>query len=117
MTITIKKSTIFWVTVFVLQFLFILWYKGLLVPDAILPQPSGSLVMSESEAKLTKQAIDMVRNDVVEGKITSAELALKALSGELLERVRERVLKELGQPDIEFMRDALDILEGKIEVR
>jgi hypothetical protein len=119
MTMTIKKSTVYWVTVFVLQFLFILWYKGLLVPDIVLPQPqpTDSLVMSVAEAKLTKQAIEMVRNEVIEGKITSAELARQALSGELLESVRERVLKELGQPNIEFMRDALDILEGKIETR
>jgi len=78
------------------------------------PTPSTGLVMTREEARLTRQAIELVREDVVQGKLQSAELTIRALSAELPEAVRERVLKELGTPDMGFMRDALDILDGKI---
>ena len=78
------------------------------------PVPSTGLVMTREEARLTRQAIELVREDVVQGKLQSAELTIRALSAELPEAVRERVLKALGTPDMGFMRDALDILDGKI---
>ena len=81
------------------------------------PTPLHGLVMTREEARLTRQAIELVREDVVQGKLQSAELTIRALSAELPEAVRERVLKELGTPDMGFMRDALDILDGKIIVR
>jgi hypothetical protein len=78
------------------------------------PISSAGLVMTSEEARLTRQAIDLVREDVIQGRLQSADLTLAALSAELLESVRDRVLKELGTPDMDFMRDALEVLEGKI---
>ena len=80
------------------------------VPSPI-PAPSG-LAMTEREAELVRQAIDLVREDV-DGLKTTARV-LDALRSHLPLRVREAVMKELGEPDMEFMRDALDILEGKL---
>jgi len=114
-TFTINKRTIYWLAIFVLQVLFIAWYQGLLTPDTFKPVPSSSdLVMTETEARLTRQAIDLVREDVVQSRLRSADLTIRALSAELPEAVRERVLKSLGEPEMDFMRDALDILDGKI---
>ena len=105
----------YWTVIFLLQVLFIAWYKGMLTPDRVFPP--DSLVMTATEAKLTKQAVGLVRNAVSTNEITSSENALDALSAELPKSVRERVMKALGYPDIGFMREALDILEGKIEVK
>ena len=80
------------------------------VPSPI-PEPSG-LTMTEREAELVRQAIDLVREDV-DGLQTTARV-LSALRSHLPSRVREAVMKEFGEPDMEFMRDALDILEGKL---
>jgi len=114
-TFTINKRTIYWLAIFVLQVLFIAWYQGLLTPDTFKPvPPSSDLVMTETEARLTRQAIDLVREDVVQSRLRSADLTIRALSAELPEAVRERVLKALGEPEMDFMRDALDILDGKI---
>ena len=114
-TISINKRTIYWVAIFVLQVVFIAWYQGILTSDAIVPTPpSSELVMTETEARLTRQAIELVREDVVSGKLRSTDLTKRALSAELPESVRNRVLKALGEPDMDFMRDALDILDGKI---
>jgi len=70
--------------------------------------------MTEQEAKLVRQAIELVRDDVVYGALRTTASTLNALRGHLPSRVREAVMKEFGEPDIDFMRDALDILEGKI---
>ena len=103
---------------FLLQVVFIAWYQGFLSPDAIKPAPSSSeLVMTATEARLTRQAIELVREDVAWGRLHSTDLTLAALSAELPESVRDRVLKALGKPDMASMRDALDILDGKIIVR
>ena len=103
------------VIILLLMFVFVAWYQGFLVPDAIKPTPSSSeLIMTATEARLTRQAIELVREDVVLGKLLCADLTIQALSAELPESVRERVLKALGKPDMDFMRDALDILDGKI---
>ena len=101
---------------FLLQVVFIAWYQGLLTPDTIEPNPlpSSELAMTEAEARLTRQAIELVRDDVVWGRLHTTDLTIQALSAELPEAVRDRVLKALGKPDMDFMRDALDILDGKI---
>jgi len=115
MTITIKKTHVYWLAIFALQVLFIAWYQGFLTPDTVKPAPpSFALVMTEEEARLTRQAIVLVREDVVEGKLTSTALTLQALSSMLPFSVRDTVLKELGAPDMDFIVDALDILEGKL---
>ena len=114
-TITINKRTIYWLVIFVLQVILIAWYQGILSPDAFKPTPSSSeLAMTATEARLTRQAIELVREDVVSGKLRSSDLTIRALSAELPESVRDRVLKALGKPDMDSMRDALDILGGKI---
>ena len=76
-----------------------------------IPTPSG-LEMTEREAELVRQAIDLVREDV-DGLKTTARV-LSALRSHLPSKVREAVIKEFGEPDMKFMRDALDILEGKL---
>ena len=115
MTITIKKTHVYWFAIFALQVLLIAWYQGFLTPGTVNPAPPSSvLVMTETEARLTRQAIDLVREDVVEGKLTSTALTLQALSSMLPSSVRDTVLKELGTPDMDFIVDALDILEGKL---
>ena len=70
--------------------------------------------MTQQEAKLVRSAIELVRDDVIGGALTSTTLTLQALSSLLPSRVRDAVLKELGTPSMDFMRDALDILEGKL---
>jgi len=70
--------------------------------------------MTQQEAKLVRSAIELVRDDVVGGTLTSTALTLQALSSMLPTSVRDAVLKELGTPDMNYMRDALDILEGKL---
>jgi len=68
--------------------------------------------MTEREVELVRQAIDLVRDDV-DGLKTTARV-LDALRSHLPSRVRETVMNEFGEPDMKFMRDALDILEGKL---
>jgi hypothetical protein len=109
MTITIKKTYVYWAAIVVLQILFIAWYQGLLTLDTVKP---SALVMTEAEARLTRQAIELVREDM-ESMRTTAHV-LDALRSHLPSRVRDAVMNELGEPDMEFMRDALDILEGKL---
>jgi hypothetical protein len=114
-----NRKTQYWIGIFILLMLFIAWCKVACKHTPVpvpLPAPN-SLVMTAVEAKLTKQAIELVRTDVIEGRIPSTDVALKALSAILPRAVKDRVMKELGNPDISFMRDALDILESKIEGR
>jgi len=108
-----------WAAILVLQVLFFAYYLGLFTSDKPVvpvpsPSPSSGLLMTQQEAKLVRSAIELVRDDVVEGRLTSTALTLQALSSLLPSRVRDVVLKELGTPDMAFMRDALDILEGKL---
>ena len=111
-----------WAAIFVLQVLFIAYSLGLLTFDKpVIPVPSPSpapsgLLMTQQEAQLVRNAIELVRDDVVEGRLTSTALTLQALSSLLPSRVRDAVLKELGTPSMDFMRDALDILEGKLPI-
>ena len=124
--ITIKKHTLYyWLVLFVLQALFIAWYQGLLSLDSKPAPPapappapvSNDMVMSAIQARLTKQAIEIVREDVEQATIRTSDLAIQALSALLPSSVRQRVLQELGTPGIEYMRDALDILDGKIIIQ
>ena len=135
--ITIKKETLcYWLVIFVLQVVVIAWYFGLSRPDTVRPVPDSvvvpivpipdtpappvvldELVMSPVQARLTRQAIELIREDVLRGSISTTELAIQALYALLPSSVRQRVLQELGTPDIEYMRDALDILDGKIIIQ
>jgi len=111
----------FWAAIFVLQVLFIAYSLGLFTSDKPVipvppsPAPSG-LLMTQQEAKLVRSAIELVRDDVIGGALTSTALTLQALSSLLPSSVRDAVLKELGTPRMDFMRDALDILEGKLPI-
>jgi len=93
------------------------YFHGLFTPVSVTPQPSVGLVMTSVQAKLTRQAIDLVRKDVEQGNFQTASLAIQALSALLPSDVRDKVLLALGVHDLEFMRDALDILEGSIIVK
>jgi len=86
-------------------------------PPVVIPVVPDELVMTAQQAKLTRQAIELIREDVLRGSIPTADLAIQALSALLPSSVRQRVLQELGTPDIEYMRDALDILDGKIIIQ
>jgi hypothetical protein len=100
---------------FILQVLFIAWYQGLLSRDTVRPTPPPTdLVMTSVEAMLTRQAIELIREEVVSGTLQTTDLTLRALYAELPRSVRERVLTVLGEPDMDYMRDALDVLDGKI---
>jgi hypothetical protein len=117
MTITINKSHVYWTAIFVLQVLLIAYLQGLLTPDEsaipVPPSPSG-LEMTQQEAGLVRNAVGLVRDDVMEGKLTTTTLTLQALSSILPTGVRDAVLKELGTPGMDSMREALDIIEGKL---
>ena len=84
MTITIKKSTIFWVTVFVLQFLFIIWYKGIIGFDGIIPSPAptpiGVIQLDETEYGLYQYAIANVKGDTDAEKRESLSFLLGMIS-------------------------------------
>ena len=115
MTITIKRTHVYWAAIFVLQILFVAYLQGLLTVPTPFPSPSGSgLTMTQREAELTRNAIEMVREDVVSGRLRTTALTRQALSSMLPSNVRDTVLRELGTPNMDFMRDALDILEGKL---
>jgi hypothetical protein len=96
------------------------------IPDIVQPNPPepsppvplpDEIVMTSEQARLTRQAIGLVSDDVTSGRLYDTHLTIRALSSLLPSIVREQVLNELGTPDMSFMRDALDILEGKIIVR
>ena len=59
-------------------------------------------------------AIDLVRADIDEGRLTDAATARQALYTHSPRGVRDAVMLEFGEPEMGFMRDALDILEGKL---
>jgi hypothetical protein len=110
-----NRTIQYWVVIFIVQVLFIAWYKGLLTPEP--NHDPDALVMTAKAAELTKNAIEIVRKNVVAGDIPSTELALSALSSLLPGTERERVMDALGKPDFEFFCGALDVLEKQIEVR
>ena len=119
MTIKIKKEHIvFWLAVFLLQVLLIAYLQGWFPNQSAAPPPHPfGLQMTQEEARLARQAIELVREDVVSGSLPTTALTVQALSSLLPTTVRDAVLNELGTPDMDFMRDALDILEGRIEGR
>ena len=82
-------------------------------PDSPLPLPV-ELVMTETEARLTRQAIELVQDDVEAERLRSADLTLRALSAELPKSVRELVLTALGTPDMDSMLEALEEIKRRI---
>jgi len=116
MTVAAKKQCVFWLTILILQVLLVAWFQGLLSPERIQPAPDD-LVMSKTEARLVRAAISLVQEDLEAGTWRTSERVLAALSAELPESVRGRVMSELGTPSLDEMRDALDVLSGKIQER
>jgi hypothetical protein len=83
MTISIKKSTIYWVTIFVLQFLFIAWYKGIIGFDSgIIPSPipSGVIQLDKTEYGLYQYAIANVEGETDADKKKSLSFLLGMIS-------------------------------------
>lgn len=118
MTITINKRVIYFVLVAILGVLIIGYYQGLFVfRSAPVPIATDSLVMTSEEARLTKQAINLVRGEVADGKLPTTVLTIRALFAELPEAVRDQVLRALGNPGMDEMQNALNILDRKIIVR
>ena len=111
----INRDIVFWLSAFVVLVLLVAYLQGKFDGQKVIPPPTGLQMIAE-EARLVKQAIALVRDDVVEERITDAKVALQALSSHLPSKVRDAVMEALGTPDIDFMRDALDILEGCIVV-
>jgi len=106
----VKNEHAYWAVSIVMMILVIAYLQGWFTQ----PVSPAELQMSPVEAKLVRGAIDIVRADVEEGKITDANMALAAFSAALPSSVRDKVLDAFGKPDIGFFRDALDILEGKL---
>jgi hypothetical protein len=73
--------------------------------------------MTQAEARLVREAIELVLDDVDARSLSDTETTLNALSSLLPSGVRDAVLAELGTPDMDFMRDALNILEGRIRMK
>jgi len=116
MQVNINKDIVFWLSAFVLSVLLVAYFQGRFDGQKVIPPSLSGLQMTDVEARLVKQAIALVRDDVVEERITDTKIALQALSAHLPSKVRDAVMEALGTPDIDFMRDALDILEGCIVV-
>ena len=104
------------VVAFVVMFLFIWGAMALLTSDRLpIPAPSPSrLVMTQQEADLVRGAIELVRDDVVGGTLSTTALTVQALSSMLPSSVRDAVLKELGTPSMDAMPGALDRLGEKL---
>jgi hypothetical protein len=114
MTITIKKTHVYWAAIFVLQVLLVAHLQDLLISEKPVTPSQSVLEMTQREAYLVRNAIDLVRDDVVEGRLNNTSMTLQALASILPSNVKDAVLNELGTPDMDFMLDALDILEGKL---
>jgi hypothetical protein len=85
MTLTIKKSTIYWVTVFALQFLFIAWYKGIIGFDSGIipmppPRPIGVIQLDKTEYGLYQYAIANVQGETDAEKRNSLTFLLGMIS-------------------------------------
>ena len=82
MNISIKKSTVYWVTFFVLQFLFILWYKGILEFGGTIPHPApiGVIHLDETEYGLYQYAIANLKGDTDAEKRESLSFLLGMIS-------------------------------------
>jgi len=121
-TVTIKKSHLRYAVMFVIALLVVLYFHNRIdtVPSprpapspspAPAPAPTG-LNLTQAEATLVLSAINRVLDDVA--FYQSIETALEALSSILPENARERVMRELGSPELFAFRDALLVLEGKV---
>lgn len=113
-----KKKIVFWVVIFILQVALIMYLQDLhtsrnsVVPT---PTPAPAMQLTAAEAKVVMGAIEVVRADVVAGRLKTTKRTIDALSSLIPEATRQEVLAEFGTPDMGGMRDALDILDGKVQ--
>ena len=105
------------VLVLVLLFAFTAWQQESPTPiPAPIPTPEPipptGLNLTSAEARLVRSAIRLALDDApYYGTVEQALLAFRAL---LPESTQERILRELGTPELFALRDALMTLDGKI---
>jgi len=112
------KSTLpYWCIVIILQILLIAWYQGLLdvrmIKPPTPPAPSD-FYLTKAQVPLVRSAISIIQKDIEDGYLTDIDLTLKGFASLLPSDCREMVLKELGTPEMEAMRDMLEVLDGKV---
>jgi hypothetical protein len=83
-TITINKNDlIFWIAVFILQVLFIAWWKGMLTTENLpipFPVPSTNItVASQAEYNVVIDALDQVANEWAMSQYDSVQDAKQGL--------------------------------------
>lgn len=76
-----------------------------------------NLIMSQAEADLTRNAIELVIRDVDSGSYSSTAAALSALNAELPVRVRTDVLSQIGEPPIAELSKSLRDTVEKIKIQ
>ena len=118
-TIRIPKDFVRYAVLFALAFVIVGYHQGIFtkIPSSFLVPSGDALVMTSEQAKLTRQAINLVQEELERDGYRTAELVKQALYAHLPTTVREDVMKALGNPELSYMRDALEVLEGKIVVK
>ena len=111
-TIAIKETHLqFAVILIIAVLLFVLIYQRI-GNSGIFPVPQAGMNLTSAEAKLVRSAIEVALDDVE--LYRNIEQARRAFGSMLPEKVRERVLQELGEPELSSLRDALMVLDGKV---
>lgn len=82
-----------------------------------IPQVPSNLYMTATDASLTRGAITLVANEIQSGKITSYDLALKALRSELPQSVQDEVIKRLQNSTFASISDDMVTLAGQIRIK
>ncbi len=123
MVIKIDKKVVYWITVFILQVLFVTWYYGLWDKNSLpipLPTPDPPkpfLVLTANQAKLVKDAVDIIKDDLKNTDVyTSTEQIIEGLMGEIPLSTQSKVKKALGNPDFEDIEASLDKLVSNITI-
>ena len=115
MKVKVKKA-FFWFLMFLLEVGMGIAIFFLFAPSGSMGGPTG-LIMSASDAALTKGAITFVLNDVNSGKLTDVDSVIIALKAELPSSVQMAVIEALGSPDYQDVPDRLIKITEKIVVR
>ena len=113
-TLVIPKSVVRYFVLFVLAALAAGYLHGIYTPSFVNP---AAIVLTQKQADLVNQAISLVREDVSQGKLTTSELIINALYGELPEDVRKYILEEFGTPKMEEMLESFERLTKRIVVK
>jgi hypothetical protein len=115
--ISIKKEYLYWAGLFFLQVLFVAYLQGYFTPASTSPVNlrSSKLNLTKEQAKLVRSAIARVQSDLGKGTLPDIQTALDAFRSLLPGHVKDKVMKELGSPDLGGLRDALEVLDGKAQ--